>query len=60
MIAWWNWKQIKILQIDQKQKLKIKRIRSKVEISTTKRTTLKIWMASAIFKKWEKKEGALI
>jgi len=28
----WNWKQIKLLQEGQKQKLEIKRIRAKVEI----------------------------
>jgi len=35
-----NWKQIKLLQKNQDQKLKIKRIRTKVEILTTKRVKL--------------------
>jgi len=35
-----NWKQIKLLQKNQDKKLKIKKIRTKVEILTTKRVKL--------------------
>ena len=37
---WWNWKQIKLLQKSKKIN-KLKRIRTKVELSIIKRTTLK-------------------
>jgi hypothetical protein len=40
-IKGWNWKQIKILQRDQEKKLKIKIIRTEVEISIYKRTTFR-------------------
>ena len=46
----WNWKQIDILQKDQKQKLKIKRIRTEIEILINKEATLKFCTANTNFK----------
>jgi hypothetical protein len=48
-IKGWNWKQIKILQRDQEKKLKIKIIRTEVEISIYKRTTLRFCMTNVNF-----------
>jgi hypothetical protein len=45
-----TWKQIKILQKDLEQILKIKRIRIIVELSINKGVTLKFYMAIANFK----------
>jgi len=39
-IEGWNWKYIKLLQKCQEQKLKIKRIRTEIEIPTIKRVIL--------------------
>jgi len=53
--GWNKKKQIKLLQKNQEQELQIKRIRTEFDISINKRTTIKFYIISMIFKEMREK-----
>jgi hypothetical protein len=56
-IEWCNWKQFKILQKSEKQKLKIKITRTEVDISINQRTILGFFTSIAVFNVKREKNG---